>query len=498
MNVVVFAAYATNTPHFETDLELAHTHADAGDRVTILTCGGEMESCDPNPHHDPPRCAKCMGRRDCGLELLPPSIATERFYRLTDEDRDDLAELQTRFDNHDELKDLKAGDFDIGYAALSSLISATRDPEVDLAVHATPLRGMLRAAWTVHRSMCRYLDTHDVDRVYLFNGRFAPMRAVLRACQERGVECFTHERARDPSRYWLVQNTMSHDVRVMNGLIWDAWHAAGADSDREAVARAWYEARARSELKDGFNRDQSAGRLPSDWDEGKKNITIFVSSEDEYAAISDDWKSLLYDSQIDGIHAIIDSLADHPGDLHLYIRAHPNMALLDNVQTRAIARLDAPFVTVIPPADPADTYEMMRNSASVISFGSTTGIEAVYWGVPSILAARSMFRDFGVTYNPATHEELIELLRRDLEPRPVEPALVYAYFWPQFGVPFKYFASDGFYSGRFKGVRIRPTKAALMRIGLLRLVDHRRVLRHIRRSATKRFRMLANKLRRNA
>ena len=122
----------------------------------------------------------------------------------------------------------------------------------------------------------------------------------------------------------------------------------------------------------------------------------------------------------------------------------------------------------------------------------------MYWGVPSILAAKSMFRDFGVTYNPATHEELIELLRRDLEPRPVGPTLAYAYFWPQFGVPFKYFASDGFYSGRFKGVRIRPTKAALMRIGLLRLVDHRRVLRHIRRSATKRFRMLANNLRRNA
>ena len=112
-------------------------------------------------------------------------------------------------------------------------------------------------------------------------------------------------------------------------------------------------------------------------------------------------------------------------------------------------------------------------------------------------AAKSMFRDFGVTYNPASHEELIELMRQELAPRLVEPALAYAYFWPQFGVPFKYFVSDGFYSGRFKGVRIRPTKVALMRIGLLRLVDHRRVLRHIRRSATKRFRMLRNKLRRN-
>ncbi|MHC4219535.1 MAG: hypothetical protein ACYSU7_13910 [Planctomycetota bacterium] len=495
MNIVVFAAYATNTPHFETELELAHTHADDGDHVTVLTCGGEMESCEPNPYHDPPRCAKCMGRRDFGLKLVPPSIATDRFYRLTDEDRAERAQLRTRFDTHAELQDLKAGGFDLGYAALSSLISMTRDPEVDLTVHDALLRALLRAAWTVHRSMCRYLDTHDVDRVYLFNGRFAMMRAVLRACQEKGVECFTHERARDPSRYWLVPNTMSHDIAIMHDLIWDVWHAAGPDSDREAVARAWYEARAHGELSEGFVHDQQAGRLPADWDHDKRNITLFVSSEDEYAAVSDEWRNLLYTSQIEGIHAIIDSLEDDPGDVHLYIRAHPNMALIDNVQTREIARLDAPFLTVIPPADPADTYEMMRNSASVISFGSTTGIEAVYWGVPSILAAKSMFRDFGVTYNPATHEELIELMRQKLEPRSIEPALVYAFFWPQFGVPFKYFISDGFYSGRFKGVRIRPTRSAAMRTALLRLICPQRTVRHLKRSVTKRLRMLRNKVR---
>ncbi len=76
MNVVVFAAYAINSPHFETELDLAHTHADKGDHVTILTCGGELESCDPNPYHDAPRCAKCMGKRDCGLKLIPPSVVT--------------------------------------------------------------------------------------------------------------------------------------------------------------------------------------------------------------------------------------------------------------------------------------------------------------------------------------------------------------------------------------------------------------------------------------
>ena len=498
MNIVVFAAYAMNTPHFETDLELAHTRADEGDHVTILTCGGELESFDPNPYHDAPRCAKCMGRRDRGLKLIPSSIVTESFYRLTDEDRRDLDRLSTRYDSHEQLKKLIVGSFDIGYAVLSSLITKMRDLEVDLISHGTLLRALLRGAWTAHRSMCRYLDTHDVDRVYVFNGRFATMRAVLRACQEKGVECFTHERGRDLSRYILLRNTTIHDIAFVHDLIWDTWNAAGADSDREAVARAWYEARDRGEVDDGFVRQQRARRLPADWDDSKRNITVFVSSEDEFASVSDAWRNPLYDSQIEGIRAIIESLQDYPGDLHLYIRTHPNLALVNNIQTREIARLDAPFLTVIPPADPVDTYEMMRKSRSVLTFGSTTGIEAVYWGTPSILAGMSYYREFGATYNPATHEELIELLRRDLEPRPIEPAMAYAYFWPEFGVPFKYFTPDGFFAGRFKGVRIRPTRTAFVKVGLLRLIYHQRVLRHLKRMFTKRLRMLRNKLRKRA
>jgi hypothetical protein len=498
MNVVVFSAYAINTPHFETELEIAHTHADAGDHVTILTCGAHLEACDPNPYHDPPRCAKCMGRRDAGLPFVPSSITIEPFYHLTDQDRRELDELPTRFDSRDELTRLHVGHFDIGYAALSSLISRVRDPEPDPAAHASLLRTFLRAAWTVHRSMSHYLDAHPVDRVYVFNGRLAPMRAVLRACQEKAVDCYTHERGADLARYILLRNTSIHYIDPVRRLIWETWHAASTDPDRERTARQWYEARARGEGGDDFVRGQRRQCLPADWDGNKRNITVFVSSEDEFASISDEWRNPLYESQNEGLRAIIESLRADPRDVHLYIRTHPNLALVDNVQTREIAQMEAPFVTVIPPADPVDTYELIRNSVSVVTFGSTTGIEAVYWGIPSILAGMTFYRDLGVTHNPSTHEELMRMMHADLEPRPIEPALAYGYFWPTFGVPFKYFAPDGFYSGRFKGVRIRPSLIAQARITLLRARYPQRAVRHVARLVTRRWRIARNKLRRRA
>ncbi len=168
------------------------------------------------------------------------------------------------------------GTFDIGYAALSSLISKVRDPEPDLAAHASLLRGLLRSAWTVHRSMIHYLETHAVDRAYVFNGRFAPMRAVLRACQEKAVDCYTHERGCDLKRYILLPNTTIHDIETVHRIIWETWDAASANPDREQIARQWYETRARGEDDISLVRGQRCKRLPSGWDGDKRNITVFA------------------------------------------------------------------------------------------------------------------------------------------------------------------------------------------------------------------------------
>jgi len=495
MNVVVFCAYAVNTPHFEVELEIAHGHLDDGDQVTMLTCGGELESCDPNPFHDPPRCAYCMGRRDAGLALLPSSVSVERFYRLTDDDRRELDALPTSFESIDELKALRVGEFDIGYAALSSLISTVREPLPDMERHATLLRGLLRASWTVHRSMMRYLKTHAVDRVYVFNGRYSSMRAVLRACQEQGVDCFTHERGSDLTRYLLLPNSTIHDAEIVRPMMWEAWESAGEGTDCEAVAREWYESRAKGGGTFAYVGGQRRGRLPADWDPGKRNISVFVSSEDEYAAISDHWKNPLYESQNAGLRNIIESLRDDPGNLHLYIRTHPNLALVDNTQTRGLKELAAPFITVIPPADPVDTYAMIRNSASVLTFGSSVGIEAVYWGVPSILAGMNLYRDLGVTYNPRTHEELIELLHTELQPQMNDSVLKYGYFWATLGTPHNRFVPDGTFQGRFKGVQIKPSLLVRVRVFALRVTHPRRVTRHIKKQFSKRWRIFRNKVR---
>ena len=84
MRVAVFAPYARWSPHLETDLEIVQQHLDQQDQVTLLSCDGEMRTCDVNPSHAAKPCRQCIGRRLGGMKLLSRPIEIESFYRLSE------------------------------------------------------------------------------------------------------------------------------------------------------------------------------------------------------------------------------------------------------------------------------------------------------------------------------------------------------------------------------------------------------------------------------
>ena len=156
---------------------------------------------------------------------------------------------------------------------------------------------------------------------------------------------------------------------------------------------------------------------------------------------------------------------------------HPNLGDLDNTQTRALARLQSPYLTVIPAESPISTYALLGACDKVLTFGSSVGIEAVYWGKPSVLAGLSFYRDLGGVYRPGTHGELMELLRADLEPAGVESALMFGHFFATFGTPHKHYRPDGIFEGTFKGMRVAPDPLSQARILALSALLPTRIVR---------------------
>src|SRR5437660_7803565 len=133
MNVMVVMPFVLWTPHFETDLEIVQRHLDAGDRVILLTCGADLPTCHANPLHRFDACMTCIGRRKTGLGRLSGTFEELPLLNLTPADESECRNYTFDSSTFDSVSKSRVDNLDLGLAALSSLISLTRDADIDLA-----------------------------------------------------------------------------------------------------------------------------------------------------------------------------------------------------------------------------------------------------------------------------------------------------------------------------------------------------------------------------
>ena len=96
----------------------------------------------------------------------------------------------------------------------------------------------------------------------------------------------------------------------------------------------------------------------------------------------------------------------------------------------------------------------MKESDIVVSFGSSVGIEAVYWDRPSILLGPCFYQNLGGTYRPSSHVEAIGLIASNLEACEKTGALMYGHWFQTRGEKYSFYRAEGLFEGKFKGQQV--------------------------------------------
>jgi hypothetical protein len=208
--------------------------------------------------------------------------------------------------------------------------------------------------------------------------------------------------------------------------------------------------------------------LPVGWSTGRRNIVVFNSSEDEFESFAE-MRNPVYADQCEALDAL--AAASLPPDVRLYLRVHPNLAGIYNSQLRHLATLRAPHLRIVDATSPVDSYALLDAAETVLTFGSTVGVEAAYWGKPSILVGRAHYEHLGACAIPSTHEELLAMLAGKLEPGSRSGALAYGYWNATAGIAHDRFESLGRLRGRFDGRVLRGSRALFGAAMAQRLVD---------------------------
>jgi len=464
MNIFFFYT-GSPTPILETDFELIRKHDKAGDNIRVLQCTGNLPNCHWNLNHDDSLCSICVSKFKNGWDVLKPSRNVELIkFNVSD---DVVVNFPPAFKSVNEVKAYKFDNENIGYGVASTLISIFRDHRFDTNRYYAEIIRTLTSAIEIYKTLKFQFEQFKPDRVYLFNGRIATQLPARLLCKKMGIEYLTYEVANKENSYRLVKNSTTHEPIAFDeaDLLRSNWN-----TDSAKLADLFYRKkrdRVNFENLIHFTNYQKKGTLPKSFDFNKKNIAIFNSTIDEYAAI-EDWYSMYSPDETTGIGKILESFISD--DYIFYLRVHPHMKEVSSCTSQLvdIRELAQKFknLHVIWPDNIVDTYALIDACDKVITFGSTVGVEATYWGKPSICAGHALYKNFHCVYWPHSHEELVQLLRSELKPMPVEGALQYAFWEINNGIKFQYFKQKGFKNnlayGTFDGVEIKPSLYALL------------------------------------
>ncbi|HET7361207.1 MAG TPA: hypothetical protein VFI78_04665, partial [Salinimicrobium sp.] len=348
--------------------------------------------------------------------------------------------------------------FEIGEATLSTYISCTRDRDL-IYVKQGFVMGLAINALALYLAIKRFLHDKDIDVVYNFNGRQGYVRAIMRAAMASQINCFNVERARMGGFIEFYKNVLPHNIGAKKQLIEDCWADSPLpENEKRKVGALFFERQRKGEsvIFPSYLKKQTKYALPEVVKNGNENVVLFNSSDDEFAALGAEFKNPLFKNQNEGIEWLVEVYGKKRPHINFIVRMHPNLAgvTFDYVVHLKNLHQKYPNIHVVPPESKIDSYALIDSAAKVLTFGSTLGLEANFYGKPVILLGKCFYYFSSVAYTPKSKEEALELIDADLKPLPKINAVKFGFYFLKGGIKSEYYFEKNMGEGiYFKGKR---------------------------------------------
>lgn len=413
MKVLIYLAGATIGPSVGIHLEEAIKQIKQGNGVFILHCDSSIGGCMENPNWNPLYCKLCTAFQKKDVHTYLPDNVEQHFMKEYVRQLDETKIPRFQYNNARELRNLTFHGVDIGLGAMSTYISLTRNLNPRIDDKSRPyFDALLREQVVTALVFERLQEQHHFELVVFQNGRGAQFKSLLNICQKRGIDYLCTEfKVNAVGKGFICNffNETPHGIDANNKEYAKCWDGATCSKEeREKIARSFFENR-RHAIYAGdkiYAKDQKQGLLPEGWNDEVENIVIFNSSEDEFAAVSKEFDdAAFFPSQMEGIKAIVEHYI-HDKSKHFTLRVHPNLMKIPYKYHQDLYKLKYPNLTVVRADSSVSTYSLMDKADKIIVFGSTTGLEAVYWGKSVICLAAAYYLPMDIAYVPKALDDL--------------------------------------------------------------------------------------------
>lgn len=405
--------------------------------VFILSCNGILRNCVVNKTSDRAFCKVCQFARNVGEK---PYLERVKMIHIEDYVKAEKTVFPVlEYGNTKDIQNIMYKGCYIGYGALSSYVSYTRnqEPVMDQEFR-NYFDDLLKSEILLINSIENLFSKLSFDEVYLYNGRWADVRPVFDICLRDKIKVNVLESVNNGTTSFdreIYVNVLPQDISYRNGIIEKIWKESELDDEiKEKLASDFYIRRKNADFVRGdikvFTAEQQSDKLPDGWDTSKRNISIFNSSEDEFIALGKEWDMYqIFANQESGIKEILSAFEINT-NYHFYLRIHPNLSNVPYGYHKRLYDLEQKYknVTVIAGDSKVSTYKLIDHCEKVIVFGSSVGAEACYWRKPVILLGGTTYYLQGLAYIPVSLEETFGLIEANLEPKPIIGALKFGFY----------------------------------------------------------------------
>ena len=409
---------------------------DGGDLIDIFLCPDRVNVCAFNPLGLKFKCYACNKTAIQTVNSLPKSVSVVS----PSIDDEHLNTEVTRFHKVIEacssliqVKNLDFKSYPIGYAIVSSLVSISRSSSFG-RLEVDRLKALAQSyIITVHYAENLFAN-NTYKKLVIFNGRFELTNAVISVAKKFEIDIKTMEVTGVASRLIDFGLLGPFSIKAASKEMDDLW--SKPDSHDKLEAEEFFINRRNGVRTNdqSFTANQTSKLLPPGWEKDQFNIVIFGSSMDEFYSISSEWEFSFFQNQAEGVTRVFNA-SSIISDRKIYYRMHPNLNLLRSPDIEEEKSLnDYKGLDVILPGQAVDTYELLDNADLVITFGSTIGIESVYWGKPQLMIGKSFYMNqpgIGVIKTLDDLEQFFSGLDRDSNVlggyiAPIDTALKYS------------------------------------------------------------------------
>jgi hypothetical protein len=413
---------------------------DSNNRVILLTCDGKLNNCLVNKLSHSFVCEECKFIKKIGLTNFKKF--GDQFIHLEIGDikqKSNHEYVEFKIDTIQDVKKIKYRDVYIGYGALSSYVSYTRNlsPNFDDREVYSYFKDLLISQMNLADVIYILCDKYEPEKMHVYNGRWADVRPMFDVAKFLNIDIDVLEAKNDFGKFFyklIYPNVLPQNIKSRHNVICDIWEMAASDPVKrlDMANSFFYNARnaRNSEGAKIFTKNQLKGQLPLDWDHKKRNVVIFNSSEDEFVALGKDYDAYaLFVDQEQGIRYILNEFKGNK-DVQFYLRIHPNLAEVTYGYHTRLIDLEKEFqnISVIPGNSAVSSYSLIDSAQKIIAFTSTIGVEACFWGKPTILLSGAGYYYLDVAYIPKERKKIKPLILADLKAKDKIGALKYGYF----------------------------------------------------------------------